>query len=84
MQTRYKAKLRRWAECDISEPFDVVVLDTKTGTLHCSPRTLSEKDAESFHMKIENLSESCVEFMLAGWNPDGTSEDFDNIEGRTL
>lgn len=84
MQNRFKAKLRRWAEADISEPFDVVVLDTKTGILYCSPRTLTETEAETFDFCIGNLQESAVEFIVQGWNEDGTESDFNDIEGRAL
>lgn len=84
MQNRFKAKIRQWTEVKNTEPFDVVILDTKSNVMYCSPRTLSDEDAKTFNLDVNNLTESFVERMLQEWSADGSEVDFEQVEGKAL
>lgn len=78
--SQFKLKVRQWAVGrNVENPFDVVILNTETGIMHCSPRTLSESDARILHLDLDNVRQAIVLDHLKDWAPDGTAEDFDAI-----
>lgn len=75
--SRYKVKVRQWATGrNVTNPFDVVILDTESNIMYCSPRTLTEEEAKTFSMNMDNINNDFAASVLKDWLVDGSIEDF--------